>query len=196
MPNHFDPLMLGRRIQRIRQQKGLSIETLAKQANVNKNTIVRFEKGLSTRMDTVYKICHELDVSPFQLIEGKLVDGQDYAIQKHIVTTSPKQVSRSERIKKENIHGMKIGDLNYKLPGGLMNGKVLEVSECGEMQSHHGEELLFCLTGTIGIKINEVEAILHKGDAIFFWGSEPHCYFNADKVKKVSVALSVICGGD
>lgn len=196
MTNHFDPLMLGRRIQRIRQQKGLSIETLAKQANVNKNTVVRFEKGLSTRMETVYKICQILEVSPFQLIEGKLVDGQDYAIQKHIVAGTSKRVSRSERIKQENIHGMKIGDLNYRLPGGQMNGKVLEVSERGEMQSHHGEELLFCLTGTIGVKVNEVEAVLHKGDAIFFWGSEPHCYFNADETKKVSVALSVICGGE
>lgn len=193
----FDPLTLGKRAQRIRNEKGLSIESLAKSANVNKNTVVRFEKGISTRLDTIYKICNVLEVSPFELIEGKLVEERDYAIKKHVIDTgSAKHISRKDRIHKKHFHGMTIGDLDYQLPGGEMTGMVLEVSECGERSSHPGEELLFCLTGRIGIKISEVEAVLEKGDAIFFWGTEPHCYFNADETKEKSVALSVVSGGD
>ncbi len=192
----FDPLTLGKRAQRIRNEKGISIEMLAKLANVNKNTVVRFEKGLSTRLDTIYKICNVLEVSPFKLIEGKLVEERDYAIKKHVTEPgSKKHVARKDRIHKQHIHGMSIGDLNYQLPGGDMTGMVLEVSACGERNSHPGEELLFCLTGRIGIKISEVEAVLEKGDAIFFWGTEPHCYFNADNSKEKSVALSVVSGG-
>ncbi len=195
--NRFDPLTLGKRAQRIRNEKGISIECLAKEANVNKNTVVRFEKGISTRMETIYKICNVLGVSPFELIEGKLVKERDYAIKKHIVHPSEaKHVSRSDRVPKDHKHGMKIGDLEYQLPGGQMTAKVLEISECGQIQSHPGEELVFCLTGKVGIKLSEVEAVLNKGDAIFFWGTEPHCYFNADKEKTVSVALSVVCGKD
>lgn len=197
----FDTRTLGKRAQRARQEKQLSIEALAKLANVNKNTVVRFEKGLSTRMETIYKICTVLEISPLQLMEGKLVDGRDYAIQKHIteaavVPQKSKHIRRTERLPIEIYHGIQVGDLNYRLPDGLMKAKVLEIKETGELHTHSGEEFLFCLTGTIGVRISDVEAILNKGDAIFFWGTESHLYFNADEEKTCSVGLSVICGSE
>lgn len=185
-------MMLGKRAQRIRMEKNLSIESLAEKANVNKNTVVRFEKGIHTRMETIYKICNVLGVSPLQLVEGKLVKGRDYDIKIHKFKHTSRQVIRQDRIQSRESHGMEIGDLNYRLPGGKLSAKVIEVSTKGRKKTHPGEEFLFCLTGTIGVEISNVKAILEKGDAIFFWGTEPHLYFNADKVKKLSVALSVI----
>lgn len=200
-PVMFDPLTLGKRAQRIRIEKRLSIEALAKTAGVNKNTVVRFEKGISTRMDTIYKICTILDVSPLQLMEGKLVKGRDYNIQKHDISvqkSGAKHVPRTERVQKDICQGMLIGDLNYRLPEGRMGARVMEIfgKEIKEKKTHPGEELLFCLTGTVGIEISDVRAVLKKGDAIFFWGTEPHCYFNADENKEVSVALSVVYGDE
>jgi len=201
-PVMFDPLTLGKRAQRIRIQKGLSIEALARTAGVNKNTVVRFEKGIPTRMDTIYKICSILEISPLQLMEGKLVKGRDYNIQPHKAASPGKggtrQVSRTDRVSRDSCHGMIIGDLNYQLPEGQLGARVMEIfsREVKEKKTHPGEELLFCLTGTVGIEISDVTAILKKGDAIFFWGTEPHCYFNADETKDVSVALSVVCGAE
>jgi transcriptional regulator with XRE-family HTH domain len=192
----FDPLMLGKRAQRVRTEKNLSIEALAAAAGVNKNTVVRFEKGLSTRMDTVYRICGALGVSPLHLVEGGLVQGKDYDIKKHAAAEKSRQVHRKDRVRREIMHGMTVGDLNYRLPGGRLSAKVLEVSGRGQTHTHPGEELLFCLTGTVGFEISDVKGILKKGDAVFFWGTEPHAYFNADGGKEVSVALSVIVGGE
>jgi transcriptional regulator with XRE-family HTH domain len=196
----FDPRMLGKRAQRIRIEKGYSIEALARDADVNKNTVVRFEKGISTRMETVYKICGVLGISPLQLVEGRLVQGRDYDIKKHETAspagTRPRQVPRKERVRSETNHGMTVGDLNYRLPGGRLTAKVLELRERGELHTHPGEELLFCLTGTVGIEVSRVAAVLKKGDAIFFWGTEPHAYYNADEKKDVSVALSVVVGDE
>lgn len=196
----FDPLTLGKRAQRIRTERGLSIEALAKAAGVNKNTVVRFEKGIPTRMETIYKICNELKVSPLRLMEGKLIKGRDYDIQKHQIQKSDsagaRHVSRNERVALDICHGMTIGDLNYRLPEGQLGARVMEISarEISEKTAHPGEELVFCLTGKVGIEISDVKAILKKGDAVFFWGTEPHGYFNADENKEQSVALSVICG--
>ncbi|MBN1996203.1 helix-turn-helix transcriptional regulator [candidate division KSB1 bacterium] len=190
---YYDPLMLGKRAQRVRVEKHLSIESLAQQAGLNKNTIVRFEKGLSTRMDTIYKICNVLSVSPFQLLDGKLVKGRDYAIKKHIESG---KVQRHQRVPDASDAGMTTGDLHYKLPGGDMAAKVIEVRSRSTRRSHPGEELLFCLTGTIGVEISDVKVTLNKGDALFFWGTEPHVYFNADGTKAVSVALSIVNSGD
>jgi transcriptional regulator with XRE-family HTH domain len=192
----FNPLMLGKRAQRIRIEKGMSIETLGKQAGVNKNTVVRFEKGVSTRMDTVYKICRVLEVSPLHLVEDKLVKGRDYDIRKRNTGTAfaARSVARKDRVRSDGLHGMAVGDLNYRLPGGRLTGKVLELRDRGEKRTHGGEELLFCLTGMVGVEVSDVTAVLKKGDAMFFWGTEPHSYFNADSGKAVSVALSVVCG--
>jgi transcriptional regulator with XRE-family HTH domain len=195
----FNPLMLGRRAKRIRIEKQLSIESLAQQADVNKNTVVRFEKGLSTRMETIYNICQVLDISPFHLIEGKLIKGKDYDIKIHKerhLSSASKRVPRMARLQTDEIQGSSIGDLNYRLPGGMLSGKVLEISTKSQKRSHTGEELLFCLTGTVGVEISDVKAVLHKGDAIFFWGTEPHIYYNADEKKKISVALSVVNEGE
>ena len=196
----FDSRMLGKRGQRIRIEKQLSIEALARDAKVNKNTVVRFEKGIPTRMETVYKICGVLGISPLQLAEGRLVQGRDYDIKKRETASQsggrPKQVSRRERVRSETDHGMTVGDLNYRLPGGRLSAKVLELRDRGEVHTHPGEELLFCLTGTVGIEVSQVAAVLKKGDAIFFWGTEPHAYFNADREKDVSVALSVVVGDE
>jgi transcriptional regulator with XRE-family HTH domain len=192
----FDPLMLGKRAQRVRTEKTLSIEALAAAAGVNKNTVVRFEKGLSTRMDTVYRICGVLGVSPLHLVEGGLVQGKDYDIKKHAAAEKSRQVHRKDRVRREIMHGMTVGDLNYRLPGGRLSAKVLEITGRGEMHTHAGEELLFCLTGSVGFEISDVKGVLKKGDAVFFWGTEPHAYSNADAGKDVSVALSVIVGGE
>ena len=195
----FDPRMLGRRAQRIRSEKGMSIESLAASAGVNKNTVVRFEKGISTRMETVYKICSVLGASPLELVEGKLVRGKDYDIKKHGPPASgstSKHVARRDRVRKTPYHGMAVGDLNYRLPGGRLSAKVLEIGGKGQWHTHPGEELLFCLTGRVCIEISHVKAVLEKGDAVFFWGTEPHLYFNADPGKEISVALSVVDGAE
>jgi len=190
----FDPRMLGKRAQRIRIEKAFSIEALARQAGVNKNTVVRFEKGIPTRMETVYRICSVLGASPLHLIEGRLVRGRDYDIKKH--ETLARHVPRKDRVRTEIHHGMTVGDLNYRLPGGHLSAKVLEIRDKGDLHTHAGEELLFCLTGSVGIEVSHVSAVLKKGDAIFFWGTEPHAYFNADKTKNLSVALSVVVGAE
>ena len=195
----FDPLTLGKRAQRIRIEKGISIEALARTASVNKNTVVRFEKGIPTRMETIYKICNVLEVSPLQLVEGKLVRGRDYDIQKHTILPSKntvKPVTRANRVHTDLCEGMRVGDLNYRLPGGQLSARVMEIHGrvIAKKKTHPGEELLFCLTGKIGVEISDVKTTLKKGDAIFFWGTEPHCYFNADENKPMSVALSVVYG--
>ena len=196
----FDPRMLGKRAQRIRVEKKLSIEALAHEADVNKNTVVRFEKGIPTRMETVYKICGVLGISPLQLIEGKLIQGRDYDIKKHesadLHALRGRHIPRKDRVISDLYHGMTVGDLNYRLPGGSLSAMVLEIRERGELHTHPGEELLFCLTGTVGIEVSHVNAALKKGDAIFFWGTEPHLYYNANPDKEVSVALSVVIGDE
>ena len=193
--NIFDPLTLGRRAKRERLERKWTIEKLAKEACVNKNTVVRFEKGLSTHPKTIYSICRALDASPFELIESKLSENRDYKNIKYenykdyIVTRRDERKQRFEAEENRG-KGMMAGDLKYRLPAGYLNAAVLEIKSQSKPRSHPGEEMVFALTGTVGVRIGDTDIILRKGESLFFWGLERHQYYNVEK-DKISVALSV-----
>ncbi|HUU28857.1 MAG TPA: XRE family transcriptional regulator [archaeon] len=181
----FRSEMLAARVRRLRLQKEIGIEQLARDAGVDKNTIVRIEKGEGRpNLKTLVNICNALGVSVDKLIDMKALESEDYFVHR-------RKGKKSKA--KDSEPGLRVGDLNAKLPYGIMNTVVLEIFGEGKMRSHKGEELLFCLKGRVGVRIGSTPVVLNKGDSILFFGREPHLYFNADKSGNSSeaVALSV-----
>jgi len=182
----FRSEMLASRVRRLRLNKKMSIEQLAKNASVDKNTVVRIEKGEGRpNLKTLVNICNAIGVSVNALLDMNSIEKEDFYIHRH-----GEGVNRNH-IKKEP--GLKVGDLMAKLPYGQMNVVVLELSGEGKMRSHPGEEFLFCLKGQAGVKIGNTPVVLAKGDSVMFFGREPHLYFNGDKSDdpEIAVALSV-----
>jgi transcriptional regulator with XRE-family HTH domain len=64
-----DPATLGARMQRIRQRQNLSVRELADKAGVNKNTILRLEKGLTPSYATLNRVCEALGIHIAQLTQ-------------------------------------------------------------------------------------------------------------------------------
>lgn len=186
----FNPIMVGKRVERLRRAQNLSIEKLAKKAGVNKNTIVRFEKGRKTTVDTIIKTCQALGVKLHELLEAAPVKNIDYVLAEGPETRKLKYGDRKGR-KIITKGPVTIGDIKCRLQGGALNAVILELTGEGSKKSHHGEELLFCLTGTIGLDVNGKEIILNKGDGAVFWGTEPHSYSHFDTKKDKSIGLSV-----
>lgn len=183
----FRSEMLASRVRRLRFQRKLSIEQLAKNAEVDKNTIVRIEKGEGRpNLKTLVNICNTLDVSVDELIDMKTRENEDYHVYRRKKRKKPDKIKIAEQ-------GLMLGDLKAKLPFGHMNAVILEISSEGKMRSHRGEEILFCLKGLVGVKIGSTPVVLEKGDSLMFFGREPHLYFNAYKSKKpeAAVALSI-----
>ena len=183
----FRSEMLASRVRRLRFQKKLSIEQLAKDAEVDKNTIVRIEKGEGRpNLKTLVNICNALDVSVDELIDMKTQESRDYHVCRRKKRMKPSEKNIAEP-------GLMLGDLKAKLPFGHMNAVILEIFGEGKMRSHRGEEILFCLKGRVGIMIGSTPVVLEKGDSVMFFGREPHKYFNADKSKdpQIAVGLSI-----
>ena len=124
-----------------------------------------------------------------------MVQGKDFDIKKRLRDENGnpiwRHITHKNRVKNDREVGMLIGDIDYILPGGQINAVVLEVYGKSKYRSHIGEELLFCLSGKVGLEIGNAHKILHKGDAAFFWSSEMHAYYNADTERPASIALSV-----
>ncbi len=175
--------MLAARIRRLRLRKELSIEQLARNGKVDKNTIVRMEKGEGQpNLKTLVNICNALGVSVDKLIDMKTIEGEDYYVHRR---------GGKRRRTRDSEQRIRVGDLQAKLPYGLMNTVVLEIFGEGKVRSHRGEELLFCLKGKVGIKIGSTPVVLNKGEFVLFFGREPHQYFNGDKSEDPSMAVAL-----
>lgn len=180
----FRSEMLAARVRRHRLQNKKSIEQLAKAANVDKNTVVRIERGEGRpNLSTLLSICGALGVSADTLMAMETEESQDYFLYRR----SPD----SNEI--ENEPGLKVRDLKARLPWGRMNTVLLELTGEGKMRSHPGEEFVFCLKGTVGIMIGSTPILLNKGDSLLFFGREPHRYFNGNESdgSETSLALCV-----
>jgi transcriptional regulator with XRE-family HTH domain len=182
--SHFNPIMIGGRIDRLRNQVGLTIEELAGRAGLNKNTVNRIIKGVGKpQLDTFFKLCGALDVSPNDLMDLEPKNGEFYRV--------IRRFDREDRQMEDRSPGYRLGVLRDRLPGGQLNCAIIELHSEGKMQSHPGEELLFCLAGRVGITIGNLTEELDEGDAILFYGTEAHRYFNADGTRESSEALCV-----
>lgn len=64
--------MIGKNIKKIRQQKKLSQEKLARLTDISLNTLTKIESGFTKRpsIQTVHKIAKALDVSLDNIVEG------------------------------------------------------------------------------------------------------------------------------
>ena len=178
----FRTEMLAARVRRHRLQNKMSIEQLAKAAGVDKNTIVRIEKGDGRpNLSTLMSICRTLNVSADTLMDLATVESEDYFINRRGEGSWPDDCEPGVRVK----------DLKAKLPWGKMNVVVLEMTGRGKMRSHPGEEITFCLAGKVGIMIGSTAVELNKGDSVLFYGREPHQYYNADERKDAQPAIAL-----
>jgi transcriptional regulator with XRE-family HTH domain len=67
---------VGARIQRLRLKQNLSVRDLAEKAGVDKNTILRVEKGLTVSGRTLDRVCHALDVYVSRLLLPEPEEGE------------------------------------------------------------------------------------------------------------------------
>ena len=64
--------MIGKNIRKIRQQKKLSQEKLARLTDISLNTLTKIESGFTKRpsIQTIHKIAKTLGISLDELVEG------------------------------------------------------------------------------------------------------------------------------
>jgi len=61
---------IGERLRRLREQRALRQEDLAREAGIGKNTVNRLEKNYTEpHMTTIRKLAEALDVDPHELLE-------------------------------------------------------------------------------------------------------------------------------
>jgi len=187
-------MALGGRLQRVRLRKGLSVRELADRAGLNKDTIVKLEKGNTPTYRTLCSVCDALGVTVVQLLkpeaDAEFGDGVVAVHSRRSETRVPRNhlvVEPSDpgtvRVRSAEERQVVAADdtvllswLACRLPGGKLNSWLLELRDETMPTNHPGEEFLFCLKGSASLTVAGKCYELEEGDAATFWSSEIHSY--------------------
>jgi transcriptional regulator with XRE-family HTH domain len=200
------PAVLGARLARVRRRLGLTVRQLAAAANVNKNSIVRLEKGGPPQALTVAKVCaalgvHATDVADPRRRENELVavhrrrDDRWYDLTDFGAgPLKSRPLSSAERWELASRgHATPMLLLKSRLEGGRLMPNLIELFGESARRSHAGEELVYVLEGVARISVGPEVVELSAGECAAFWSAEEHAYAPAEgsplPVRLLSVSL-------
>ncbi len=164
---------LSQRIQRLRQQRGLSLEELAGISDVSASFLSQLERGVGNpSFLTLTKVAKALGI-PVGDLFGERRDTADGVVRRN----------KRKRLQPAN------ADLVYELitPDLSRSFEVVSIeiapntAEPDSPFQHEGEECVLVLEGELLYFVSDVSYTLHPGDSITFPGSLPHWGKNAGR---------------
>lgn len=163
-------LQVGRRLRELRARRGLSLRALAEQSGLNYNTLSLIENGrTSPSVNTLRQLARALGAPMSAFFEQE--------------EESPQVVFQKDGQRPSvELEGSRFDDLSGGLR--LSGGQPLLVSlppgaeSSAEPVTHGGQELLFCLEGTLTCRVGERRYTLESGDSLLYQAHLPHRWQN------------------
>lgn len=184
--------LIGSRAKALRLTRGLSIRGLAKAAGVDKNTILRLERGEPVSARVLSGVCRSLEtalpsltlgapestsVQVFRADETKWVSMiQRPEARGHLPTyTSVPESAERERYGRLGFTTGFLMTHACTITNGQMNAAIYEVHHPWIDPIHHpGEEFVYCLRGEVRVTVGEETYVLGEGDSMGFDSSLLH----------------------
>jgi quercetin dioxygenase-like cupin family protein len=162
---------IGRRIQKIREQKGISIEQLSQLTGFDKEMLQQIEAGdVCPQLGTVIKLSKALDSALERLIsdEGHKL----YAITRR---DDRKIISRTTT-SRGNRAAYTYMSLAPEVKGRHMEALIVELEQIGDQASsvHAGEEFIYVLEGLVALHIGDEHFDLKPGDSAYYLSTTEH----------------------
>ncbi|MBU2515857.1 XRE family transcriptional regulator [bacterium] len=163
--------MVGDKIKKLREEKGLSIDDLSKMTGFDIEMLESIEKKeLQPQLGTIIKLSKALDSAFSRVVSG--VGDKLYSItRKH----ERKPISRSTSGKdKKQLYMYK--SLAPEVKGRHMEALIVQLEEQkdGEPSVHEGEEFIYVLDGMVSLKIGNEDHTLEPGDSVYYLSTTPH----------------------
>ena len=181
---------IGRVARRLREQLGLTLANVAKEANISPGMLSRVETGqVSASVETIVALANVLGVRPALLLQEI---GEDEAEAQHVPHGQGLEVVR---------RGTKRGH-SYRLlasergPRKVFEPFLVTLNDKSEVFpgfQHAGTEFIYILSGEIRYRHGNESYLLKEGDSLTFAGDIAH---GPEKLVKVPIRmLSVIIYG-
>ena len=173
---------VGKRIKQVREERGISIETLSDLTGFDVSRLQDIESGkVKPQLGTVMKLSKALDSAV-----GRLVS--DMGTKLYAITRKDerKQISRStSKTSKQNVYSYM--SLAPEVQGRHMEALTVqfEKSKDKEISVHNGEEFIFVLNGIANLTIGKDTYDLEPGDSAYYLSTTPH--FITAKTDKATI---------
>ncbi len=162
---------VGQRIQKIREEKGLTLEELSRLTGFDVQFLSSLEKNeAQPQLGTVIKLSKALDSAFGRLVSG--IGDKLYSITRK---NERRTVARStSKTGKRQVYTYK--SLAPEVKGRHMEALIvqLEVDPDKEISVHEGEEFIFVLDGIVVLEIGDDKFELEPGDSAYYLSTTPH----------------------
>ena len=195
-PQDLDYESIGKRVKARRTALGISTQHLANKAGLARYTVIRLEEGKPCKQDTLTKVRLALHMFTDQLVKP-FPESSKFAVhrasetrwtvsksktqyQKQLIEDDPSHVNderERHRLGSMGFQPFFTAILDSELEGGLTNQGIMEFHRESWVDSHYGEEFVYCLRGRVMIRVDGDECELGPGDSMTFAADQPHQYF-------------------
>ncbi|MCX7709080.1 MAG: cupin domain-containing protein [Clostridia bacterium] len=160
---------IAARIKDLREISGLSVETIAQELNISKETYLEYESG---NVDIPVSILYEL-ANKFKVELTAILTGEDPKLRTYSLVRNGKGVS-VERRKQYKYHSLAYNFAHKKAEPFLVTVDPEPDNAAIHLNSHPGQEFNYLLEGTLKVIINDHEIILNEGDSLYFDSGYSH----------------------
>lgn len=166
------PVKVGERVQKVREERGLSLEDISQRTGLEVKVLEDLEKGdLAPPLGTVIKLAKALNLKMGYFISGE--ESRPYTI---VRTHDRKVISRYDS-QKGSYYGYGYEALAPHKTDRHMEPFLvtLEPSKTeDERSTHDGQEFIYVLEGQMQVRLGEERHLLEPGDAIYYDSTVPH----------------------
>ncbi len=177
---------IGPKIRELRLQRGFSLQALADRADVSAAAIHKIERsGMVPTITTLLKLA-----AAFNRPVG-------YFIDEDVEESGPAVFipAASRRVVFTSHHGIDLGGISGPYGRFFLAGAHATVEPGASSgltaMEHPGEELVFCLEGTLDFEVDGREYRLTKGDSVHFRTDRPHRWSNPGRTRAKAVWMAL-----
>ena len=160
------PGEIGARLRHLRQERGLTLKSLAQRAGISEALLSRIERGqVATTVANLASLAAGLGVGLAALLQPSPPPGRAYSLTR----------AGSGGAAEMTVEGYRYRPLCQDLPAPLSALLVTYGPETPEAWlTHPGTELLYLLSGRLAFQLGEEVLELAPGDCLLFDSGQPH----------------------
>lgn len=160
---------IGERIRGLRDVFQVSVSTLAGETGLTENELDAFEKGLKDiPVGILYSIAKRFGVELTTLLTG-----EEPRLRNFCLTRRDSGVTVSRRIDYQ-YKSLAYTFAERKAEPFLVIVDPKDDTAPVHLNSHSGQEFNYVLSGTLLIRVDETDLVLHEGDSLFYNAAIPH----------------------
>ena len=159
--------LVAMRIRELRDIAGYSVEDIADKLKIDASRYAQYEQdGTDIPISVIYALAHIYKVDTTDILSGKSAKNIKISL-----------VKKGQGIKVERFEGYKFENIAYPFLHRTMEPMIVTLKPGGEvpkMVMHSGQEINYCLEGSMTLYHDGNEVTLEEGDCAYFDPSKPH----------------------